>query len=357
MDLMVYIFIVFNKWRLRYFLFIFTVVLGRLGAISRIDWIGVWLGLEVNLFRILPLILGRGSSGEAESCVKYFVIQVIGSGLIFFGAILRIRYWGYFVVRGCLIEEMALWIISIGLIIKIGLVPFHFWLPRVISNISWEACFGLSVWQKIAPLVILVGLVDGYLVLGMVIVGCLSRIIGGFGGLRQTCVRVLLGYSRIRHRGWLIVGGIYRIRGMFIYFFFYVLINVGLFYYLCIIETRSYFSILKGFRVIGVGELQVLRLFLVSLAGLPPTIGFTIKWCVFAPICVRRFMICGFLVLGSLLGVYFYSCLGFCWYVFSFSKGWDYKFNSKLGLIKGFIVGTIIIGGFARFIMVRVFCF
>lgn len=104
------------------------------------------------------------------------------------------------------------------------------------------------------------------------------------------------------------------------YFFFYVLVNLWLFYYLSVVEVRSYVGLLKGIRVVGVGELQVLRLLLVRLAGLPPTVGFAIKWCVFAPVCIRRVVVCRVLVLGSLLGVYFYSCLGFCWYVFSFSK-------------------------------------
>lgn len=106
---------------------------------------GVWLGLEVNLFRILPLILGGGSSGEAESCVKYFVVQVVGSGLMFFGALLGAGYWGYFVVRGCLVGEVVLWVVVVGLLIKIGIAPFHFWLPRVMARLRWEACFGLSV--------------------------------------------------------------------------------------------------------------------------------------------------------------------------------------------------------------------
>lgn len=48
---------------------------------------------------------------------------------------------------------------------------------------------------------VLVRLVDGYLVSVVIGVGCLRRVIGGFGGLRQTYVRVLLGYSRIGHGG------------------------------------------------------------------------------------------------------------------------------------------------------------
>lgn len=203
---------------------------------------------------------------------------------------------------------------------------------------------------------VLVGLVDGLLVLGVIVFGCLSRVVGGLGGLRQTHVRVLLGYSSISHGGWLVVGGIYSISAMFVYFFIYRVINFILFFYLSIIETGFYGSLLKGFRSVGVGELQVLGLLLVVLAGLPPTIGFTIKWSVFVPVCAARFIVGGFLILGSLMGVYYYRCLVFCWYVFAFSKWWNHGVYRGLRVVKSVIVGALIVGGFVGFFLVRFFC-
>lgn len=180
-------------------MFISTALLGRLRAISRTDWMGVWLGLEVNLFRVLPLLLGGGSSGEAESCVKYFVVQMVGSTIMLGGALLGMGYWGSFAVRRCLIREMSLGVVLVGLSVKLGLFPFHFWVPRVMLGVSWEACFGLCVWQKVAPLLVMVGLVEGFFVLVLTVIGCLGRVVGGLGGLRQTQVRALLGYSTINH--------------------------------------------------------------------------------------------------------------------------------------------------------------
>lgn len=87
---------------------------------------GVWLGLEVNLFRVLPLLLGGASSGEVESCVKYFVIQVIGSGLILLAALIGVGCWGYFVVGAIVERDFVLWVILVGLMLKIGVAPFHF---------------------------------------------------------------------------------------------------------------------------------------------------------------------------------------------------------------------------------------
>lgn len=128
--------IVLRRWRLRYFLFIFTTLLGSLGAISSVDWMGVWLGIEVNLFRVLPMLLGGGSSREAECCVKYFVVQVVGSVVVVGGGLFSMGYWGCFTVGGSFMGEVALVIVVVGLMIKLGFVPFHFWLPGVLVGVS-----------------------------------------------------------------------------------------------------------------------------------------------------------------------------------------------------------------------------
>lgn len=170
----------------------------------------------------------------------------------------------------------------------------------------------MCVWQKLAPLVVLVRLVDRYLVRVIVGLGCLGSLVGGLGGMRQTQVRALVAYSSIRHGGWLAVGGIYTVVGMAMYFFLYSFIRLMLFYYLSLAEAGSYCGLLKGFSGVAVKDLQLLGLMLVTLAGLPPTVGFAIKWCLFAPISLERVFVSGVLILGSLLGVYFYRCLGFC---------------------------------------------
>lgn len=93
----------------------------------------------------MPLLLGGRSSGECECCVKYFLMQAIGSILVLGGALVNIIYLGLFYVGDSLMGEISSIIVSIGLMVKMGLVPFHFWVPRVMSGVSWEACFILRV--------------------------------------------------------------------------------------------------------------------------------------------------------------------------------------------------------------------
>lgn len=97
------------------------------------------------MFRAVPLFLGTGSPREAECMTKYFLIQGVGSGMLLGGALINLNYLGIFYVTSFMAIEMSLIPVCLGIIIKVGLAPFHFWLPRVIRGLRWEACFLLSV--------------------------------------------------------------------------------------------------------------------------------------------------------------------------------------------------------------------
>lgn len=87
------------------------------------------------MFRVVPIMLGGVRSGECECCAKYFLMQVVGSIFIIGGALVNVVYLGLFYVSDNIIGEMPSILVSVGLIFKVGLVPFHFWIPRVISRV------------------------------------------------------------------------------------------------------------------------------------------------------------------------------------------------------------------------------
>lgn len=200
-DSVLFHMLVIYKKSTSYYLFLGVTIVRTILVISRGDWLGVWVGLEVNLFSVIPLLFGGGSSFEAGSSVKYYLVQAVGSVSVLVGVIANIVYIGLVYVEGRLIVEVGFLLVLTGLIVKMGLVPFHFWIPSVMIGLSWESCFVLSVWQKIALLFVLIGIVDGFLSIRFMVVGCLGSLVGGLGGMCQTQVRGLLGYSSINHGG------------------------------------------------------------------------------------------------------------------------------------------------------------
>lgn len=111
----------------------------------------------------------------------------------------------------------------------------------------------------------------------LMVSGCLGRLVGGLGGFAQTQVRSLLGYSSIGHGGWLVVGGVFRFLGVAVYFFLYFIVRGFLFCLLSVVEAWSYGRLTKGFRGAKAKYLWLLRLGFLTLAGLPPGVGFSIK--------------------------------------------------------------------------------
>lgn len=170
-------------------------------SISSVDWVGVWFGLEINIFRAVPLVLGTGRPREAESTAKYFLMQAAGSAVLLFGVLINLTSLGVVYVTQYMILEISLIVVCLGLMMKVGLVPFHFWLPSVIRGLTWEACFLLRVWQKVGPLLVIISFVEGTIMEVLLVRGCLSSVVGGLGGFSQRQFRVLLGYSTIGHSG------------------------------------------------------------------------------------------------------------------------------------------------------------
>lgn len=314
---------ILSKKVIRFHLFISCIVLGTLLTISSSDWLGVWIGIEINLFRITPLLLGRSTSNECESSIKYFLVQACGSILMMAGILLNGVYFGVSYTVGEYGWRWGYLLIILALIIKMGVAPIHFWVPSVIRGASWEICFILSTWQKIAPLVVILNTGGIHIKSLLVVLGCLRSVIGGLGGMLQREIRFLLGYSSINHAGWILCGLMFSGRSVMWYLLFYTIINIFLFYFLHILEINNYISLLKGASLFNIKDLMVLSIFLLTLAGIPPRIGFSIKWCIFLVVGFHSIYASLVLVLGSVLCIYYYRCLRFVWFVFSSSKSWQ----------------------------------
>lgn len=172
---------------------------GTVFVITSVRVIGVWFGLECNFFGFIPLLNGK-TTEEREGAMKYFIIQGLGSSFIFAGVCLIMREgWKG---DGPLFSFIGAFIFLIGIIIKVGLFPFHFWFPRIIGGRRWFNCFILRTWQKLGVFFVVRGIRITSRVRGLIIIRALAtRIIGGAGGVGQVYFRSILAYSSLVHSG------------------------------------------------------------------------------------------------------------------------------------------------------------
>lgn len=188
-----------------------------------------------------------------ESSIKYFCIQALGRAVLFYSGLLL------FSNLFCSFSVLS---IILGGIVKLGLFPFHFWVPNVIGGLSWFPIYIILTIQKVAPFAFFISIISFCredIQFCVALLGGLTALVGGVLGNNQTDIRGILGYSSVAHRGWMFIGVL---GGSFWLYFFVYCLRLGITFFF--LENKK----CKLERGIG----------LLSLRGLPPFLIFVGKW-------------------------------------------------------------------------------
>lgn len=262
-------------------------------SLSSNNWFGSWIGLEINLVVFIPLIHSSINYFSSESSMKYFVIQRIRSSIILLGVII-------FSLK--LFNNISIFILICRLLIKLGVAPFHMWLPGVIEGLTWFNCIILATWQKVAVLVLLRYLIINFIIIFSVI---LRLFVGSIGGINQRSIKKLIAYSSINNIAWIIIR-ITVSTFVWINYFFYYSFIISI---LIIIIHKIGFNYLNQFFFnfnLSLNKYFIL-LIIFSLGGLPPLLGFLPKWIVIQSIIFSsNYFIVLIIIMTSLLTLFYY---------------------------------------------------
>lgn len=309
-----------------FFLFHVFIFLGILISVSSSNWLSCWLGIEVNLISFLPIISDRLRIYSSESIIRYFIIQRIGSRLLFLSIVL---INDYFLFIGHLI--------IFRLIIKIGCPPFHIWFPSVIEGLSWKNCFILRTIQKFTPIVLISYLRIRFIMV-FVIMACIW---GSIGGLSYSSLRKIIAYSSIYNLGWIIGGINILIHSWFIYFLIYsftLSILCCLFSFNNLNYLNQLFLIYNNFY-----SWLIIMILFISMGGLPPFIGFVPRVIIIYSLVTREFyIICILLLMRALVVLFFYLRVVFTGLMIN---SLSLKFNFIEQTILTYLFGTVTIFG------------
>nr|BAC75493.1 NADH dehydrogenase subunit 2 [Branchiostoma belcheri] len=319
---------------------------------SSTHWVFVWLGLELGTLAFIPMLAWWHSSLEVEATVKYFIIQAMAAAVFFFGGLVMT---GTEYISGLsqFVGNFGEVLIMFSIIMKLGLVPFHYWVVDVVQGLNYLPGMVLLTWQKVPGLMVLVQLVSMQNGLILLIFGALSAFWGGLGGLGQTQMRKLLAFSSIAHLGWLVSGCVVGTMLGSMYFILYVVLSIPVFVFLYILNNThlnqvraSLVSNPVAAMVVGVGFL--------SLAGLPPFMGFFGKWLVLTWL-LNNFLVGGAvaLVVGALVSLFYYLRVSYmCMVILGpqqimVSLSWRKGFMGSLlgGLVVLNLLGLLLVGG------------
>lgn len=316
-----------------YYALLLFALSGMLIMVSTRDFIVIFLGLEVLSMSSYALAgLKQDDQKSSEAAVKYFLLGSFASAFLVFGIALlygathstNINTIASFFQSNTPMSLMAL--IGMGLVIigfgfKIAVVPFHMWTPDVYQGSPTPITAFFSVGPKVVGFAVLIRLfypywkeaLDSQAVFTLLwVISVLTMVVGNLIALRQTNIKRILAYSSIAHAGYLLVAILAQDNsGLVFYITVYLFMNIGAFAAVIALakkgteylELDDYAGI--GFRYPWIGA--TLSVFLLSLAGFPPTGGFLAKFYIFSSAVKQGLVplvIIG--VLASLISVFYY---------------------------------------------------
>nr|YP_009185944.1 NADH dehydrogenase subunit 2 [Scaphidium quadrimaculatum]ALO70884.1 NADH deshydrogenase subunit 2 [Scaphidium quadrimaculatum] len=279
-------------------LFTSSLIMGSVIAISSNSWLGMWLGLEINLLSIIPLMNNSLNPLSSEASMKYFVTQAIASSFI----LMTIIFMSLNFLIPKSMESSLMMIFNTGILTKMGAAPFHFWFPEVMEGLSWLNCLIFLTWQKVAPMILLFYNLNN-LFFSFIIMSCL--LISGIMGLNQVSLRKILAYSSINHIGWMISAMLVQETIWMIYFLIYSILSIILVMFFKFFN----FSILQQLFSSLTKNLSLKMFFsmnFLSLAGMPPFFGFIPKWLTIQLLIFNQYYLITFVMLISTLMTIFY---------------------------------------------------
>ncbi len=325
-----------------YFVLALFATLGMMVMISANHLLVLYLGLELMSLCLYSLIaLNRDSPVSTEAAMKYFVLGALASGLLLYGmsmlygatGTLNIERMAQAIAAGQAdraVLVFGLVFVVAGLAFKLGVVPFHMWIPDVYDGAPNAVTLFIGTGPKLAAFAMAVRLlVNGLLDLAvdwqvmLTILAVLSLALGNLAAIAQSNIKRMLAYSTIAHMGFMLLGLLAGVVGgnrlsapdaysaaMF-YAVVYVLMSLGAFG-VVVLMSRAGFEAdnivdYRGLNQRAPWYAFMMLLVMFSLAGIPPTVGFYAKLVVLdAAIKAGQIWLAVFAVLASLVGAFYY---------------------------------------------------
>ncbi|YP_006883655.1 NADH dehydrogenase subunit 2 (mitochondrion) [Sarcophilus harrisii] len=271
-------------------------------------WFTAWMGLEINTLAIIPMMTTPKNPRATEAATKYFLTQSTASMVMMFAIIYNAWSTNQWTLMQ-LSDNWASIAMTLALAIKLGLAPFHFWVPEVTQGIPLLTGMILLTWQKLAPTAILFQIAPHLNMKILIMLAILSTLVGGWGGLNQTHLRKILAYSSIAHMGWMIIIVQINPTLTILSLTIYIMATLTMFLTLNLSNVTKIKS-LGGLWNKSATTTIIILLTLLSLGGLPPLTGFMPKWLILQELINNNnIMTATLMALSALLNLFFYMRL------------------------------------------------
>jgi NADH-quinone oxidoreductase subunit N len=320
-------------------------LLGMCVMISGNNFLVIYMGLELLTLSSYALVaLRRDHAQSTEAAMKYFVLGALASGFLLYGLSMMYGATGSLDI-GTVFKAISsgqinkhvlvfgLVFVVCGLAFKLGVVPFHMWVPDVYQGAPTSVTLMIGGAPKLAAFAICIRLlVEGMLPLAvdwqqmLIMLSVASLLVGNLAAIAQTNIKRMLAFSTISQMGFLLLGLLSGVvngntngaaaaysASMF-YAITYVLTTLATFGIIMLLSREGFeseeISDLAGLNQRSPLYAAIMAICMFSLAGVPPMVGFFAKLSVLQPLLDSRqpmmIALAVFAVMLSLVGAFYY---------------------------------------------------
>jgi NADH-quinone oxidoreductase subunit N len=288
-----------------FYILLFVCTLAMMLLVSGNHLLTIYISLELSSYSLYILVaLRRDRDFGLEAGIKYFLVGIFASAVMIFGLALLyattgVAYLDHLVkVLPALITQPAvivglLFTIS-GFFFKLAVFPFHIWAPDVYQGAMNQVAAYIATASKVAAIAVLVRVMasvgegSAYLVNVLGALAIISMTVGNLAAIAQQDLKRLLAYSTIAHAGYVLIGVLSLNTAGYAAAIYYAMAVLVMKFtvFLVIVAVADDGQNLKIEQLAGLHRRSpilalALMVALFSLAGIPPTVGFTGKFLVF----------------------------------------------------------------------------
>ncbi len=304
---------------------------GMVVLASAVDLVTVFIGLEtmsVCLYVLAGMV--KSSKRSIEAALKYFLLGAFSTGFLLYGIALLYGASGSTsldIIGGVTDKGLIYWggvsLLLVGYFFKVSIVPFHMWTPDVYTGAPTPVTGYMATAAKSAAFVSFILVLSKAIPSSVAewsevlqVVAVLTMVLGNLIAMVQTNVKRMLAYSSIAHAGYALVGlsagTLAGYEAVMFYLFAYTIMNIGAFGVVAYYERYKDMDLTLIDNYAGIGFTKpmmgiMLSVFLFSLVGIPPMVGFAGKYLVFAAAIDAGLVTLAVIgMLASAAGAYYY---------------------------------------------------
>nr|QWS05458.1 NADH dehydrogenase subunit 2 [Zecheuna tonkinensis] len=265
-----------------------TMIMSTMASLSSNNFIFSWMMMEINMISFLPIM--TKSNKMKDQTMKYFIIQSMASSMMLMSMLMN----------SCIETPINTSIMMMtSMLMKLGLIPFHIWMPMIMNSMTWENCMMMTTIQKIIPIMLSSQMLSTKMTsLPMI----MSLMIAPMSAMKQLSMKKIMAFSSITNTPWMIMSMTNSKNQFMMFFMIYSTITI------MIMKKFKKMNMMyvNQINMTKIKEKVSILILWMSMSGMPPTTGFIPKWFILQSTMSWTMTLSTTMIMSSMLTTFMY---------------------------------------------------